>query len=200
MCDKRCVTVFLSRENIIIVSSWGFWVITPWHEILHGVVIPLRQPTVWYDSLSDDEILALVLFDREASTVKCKWEDGEKQTNRNLLPACYFTTVTVRMIPVKQECHRAASESNKDPDKKQTARVRTNTTWSTRLEEQRGVKEQTSLCSVVEIRELWPADWKILTSVSQPRQSRLLRHRSAAAQHRLRMQRAHYSHASGRCL
>lgn len=81
-----------------------------------------------------------------------------------------------------------------DPDKKQT-----NTTWSTRLQKQRGVKEQTSLCLVVEIRELAPADWKIWTSVSQPRQSRLLRHRSAAAELRLWVQRAHYSHASGRC-
>lgn len=81
-----------------------------------------------------------------------------------------------------------------DPDKKQT-----NTTWSTRLQKQRGVKEQTSLCLVVEIRELTPADWKIWTSVSQPRQSRLLRHRSAAAELRLWLQRAHYSPASGRC-
>lgn len=81
-----------------------------------------------------------------------------------------------------------------DPDKKQT-----NTTWSTRLQKQRGVKEQTSLCLVVEIRELTPADWKIWTSVSQPRQSRLLRHRSAAAELRLWLQRAHYSHASGCC-
>lgn len=81
-----------------------------------------------------------------------------------------------------------------DPDKKQT-----NTTWSTRLQKQRGVKEQTSLCLVVEIRELAPADWKIWTSVSQPRQSRLLRHRSAAAELRLWLQRAHYSHASGCC-
>lgn len=81
-----------------------------------------------------------------------------------------------------------------DPDKKQT-----NTTWSTRLQKQRGVKEQTSLCLVVEIRELTPADWKIWTSVSQPRQSRLLRHRSAAAELRLWVQRAHYSPASGRC-
>lgn len=81
-----------------------------------------------------------------------------------------------------------------DPDKKQT-----NTTWSTRLQKQRGVKEQTSLCLVVEIRELTPADWKIWTSVSQPRQSRLLRHRSAAAELRLWLQRAHYSHMSGCC-
>lgn len=81
-----------------------------------------------------------------------------------------------------------------DPDKKQT-----NTTWSTRLQKQRGVKEQTSRCLVVEIRELTPADWKIWTSVSQPRQSRLLRHRSAAAELRLWVQRAHYSPASGRC-
>lgn len=81
-----------------------------------------------------------------------------------------------------------------DPDKKQT-----NTTWSTRLQKQRGVKEQTSLCLVVEIRELAPADWKIWTSVSQPRQSRLLRHRSAAAELRLWLQRAHYSPASGHC-
>lgn len=81
-----------------------------------------------------------------------------------------------------------------DPDKKQT-----NTTWSTRLQKQRGVKEQTSLCLVVEIRELTPADSKIWTSVSQPRQSRLLRHRSAAAELRLWLQRAHYSHASGCC-
>lgn len=81
-----------------------------------------------------------------------------------------------------------------DPDEKQT-----NTTWSTRLQKQRGVKEQTSLCLVVEIRELAPADWKIWTSVSQPRQSRLLRHRSAAAELRLWVQRAHYSPASGRC-
>lgn len=81
-----------------------------------------------------------------------------------------------------------------DPDKKQT-----NTTWSTRLQKQRGVKEQTSRCLVVEIRELTPADWKIWTSVSQPRQSRLLRHRSAAAELRLWLQRAHYSHASGCC-
>lgn len=81
-----------------------------------------------------------------------------------------------------------------DPDKKQT-----NTTWSTRLQKQRGVKEQTSRCLVVEIRELTPADWKIWTSVSQPRQSRLLRHRSAAAELRLWVQRAHYSHASGCC-
>lgn len=81
-----------------------------------------------------------------------------------------------------------------DPDKKQT-----NTTWSTRLQKQRGVKEQTSRCLVVEIRELTPADWKIWTSVSQPRRSRLLRHRSAAAELRLWLQRAHYSHASGCC-
>lgn len=114
MCDKRRKS---NSDSFSIKREYNYsfklrlWVITPWHEILHGVVIPLRQRTVWYDSLSDDEILALVLFDREASTVKCKWEDGEKQTNRNLLPACYFTTVTVRMIPVKHEWHRAASES-----------------------------------------------------------------------------------------
>lgn len=95
-------------------------------------------------------------------------------------------------------CETRVSQSSErvetDPDKKQT-----NTTWSTRLQKQRGVKEQTSLCLVVEIRELTPADWKIWTSVSQPRQSRLLRHRSAAAELRLWLQRAHYSHASGRC-
>lgn len=95
-------------------------------------------------------------------------------------------------------CETRVSQSSErvetDPDKKQT-----NTTWSTRLQKQRGVKEQTSLCLVVEIRELTPADWKIWTSVSQPRQSRLLRHRSAAAELRLWLQRAHYSHASGCC-
>lgn len=95
-------------------------------------------------------------------------------------------------------CETRVSQSSErvetDPDKKQT-----NTTWSTRLQKQRGVKEQTSLCLVVEIRELTPADWKIWTSVSQPRQSRLLRHRSAAAELRLWLQRAHYSPASGRC-
>lgn len=95
-------------------------------------------------------------------------------------------------------CETRVSQSSErvetDPDKKQT-----NTTWSTRLQKQRGVKEQTSLCLVVEIRELTPADWKIWTSVSQPRQSRLLRHRSAAAELRLWVQRAHYSHASGCC-
>lgn len=95
-------------------------------------------------------------------------------------------------------CETRVSQSSErvetDPDKKQT-----NTTWSTRLQKQRGVKEQTSRCLVVEIRELTPADWKIWTSVSQPRQSRLLRHRSAAAELRLWLQRAHYSHASGRC-
>lgn len=95
-------------------------------------------------------------------------------------------------------CETRVSQSSErvetDPDKKQT-----NTTWSTRLQKQRGVKEQTSLCLVVEIRELAPADWKIWTSVSQPRQSRLLRHRSAAAELRLWVQRAHYSHASGCC-
>lgn len=95
-------------------------------------------------------------------------------------------------------CETRVSQSSErvetDPDKKQT-----NTTWSTRLQKQRGVKEQTSLCLVVEIRELTPADWKIWTSVSQPRQSRLLRHRSAAAELRLWLQRAHYSHVSGRC-
>lgn len=95
-------------------------------------------------------------------------------------------------------CETRVSQSSErvetDPDKKQT-----NTTWSTRLQKQRGVKEQTSLCLVVEIRELTPADWKIWTSVSQPRRSRLLRHRSAAAELRLWLQRAHYSHASGCC-
>lgn len=95
-------------------------------------------------------------------------------------------------------CETRVSQSSErvetDPDKKQT-----NTTWSTRLQKQRGVKEQTSLCLVVEIRELTPADWKIWTSVSQPRQSRLLRHRSVAAELRLWLQRAHYSPASGRC-
>lgn len=95
-------------------------------------------------------------------------------------------------------CETRVSQSSErvetDPDKKQT-----NTTWSTRLQKQRGVKEQTSLCLVVEIRELTPADSKIWTSVSQPRQSRLLRHRSAAAELRLWVQRAHYSPASGRC-
>lgn len=95
-------------------------------------------------------------------------------------------------------CETRVSQSSErvetDPDEKQT-----NTTWSTRLQKQRGVKEQTSLCLVVEIRELTPADWKIWTSVSQPRQSRLLRHRSAAAELRLWLQRAHYSHASGCC-
>lgn len=95
-------------------------------------------------------------------------------------------------------CETRVSQSSErvetDPDKKQT-----NTTWSTRLQKQRGVKEQTSLCLVVEIRELTPADWKIWTSVSQPRQSRLLRHRSAAAELRLWLQRAHYSPASGHC-
>lgn len=95
-------------------------------------------------------------------------------------------------------CETRVSQSSErvqtDPDKKQT-----NTTWSTRLQKQRGVKEQTSRCLVVEIRELTPADWKIWTSVSQPRQSRLLRHRSVAAELRLWLQRAHYSHASGRC-
>lgn len=95
-------------------------------------------------------------------------------------------------------CETRVSQSSErvetDPDKKQT-----NTTWSTRLQKQRGVKEQTSLCLVVEIRELTPADSKIWTSVSQPRQSRLLRHRSAAAELRLWLQRAHYSHASGCC-
>lgn len=95
-------------------------------------------------------------------------------------------------------CETRVSQSSErvetDPDKKQT-----NTTWSTRLQKQRGVKEQTSRCLVVEIRELTPADWKIWTSVSQPRQSRLLRHRSAAAELRLWLQRAHYSHASGCC-
>lgn len=95
-------------------------------------------------------------------------------------------------------CETRVSQSSErvetDPDKKQT-----NTTWSTRLQKQRGVKEQTSLCLVVEIRELTPADSKIWTSVSQPRQSRLLRHRSAAAELRLWLQRAHYSHVSGCC-
>lgn len=95
-------------------------------------------------------------------------------------------------------CETRVSQSSErvetDPDKKQT-----NTTWSTRLQKQRGVKEQTSRCLVVEIRELTPADSKIWTSVSQPRQSRLLRHRSAAAELRLWLQRAHYSHASGCC-
>lgn len=95
-------------------------------------------------------------------------------------------------------CETRVSQSSErvetDPDEKQT-----NTTWSTRLQKQRGVKEQTSRCLVVEIRELTPADWKIWTSVSQPRQSRLLRHRSAAAELRLWLQRAHYSHASGCC-
>lgn len=95
-------------------------------------------------------------------------------------------------------CETRVSQSSErvetDPDEKQT-----NTTWSTRLQKQRGVKEQTSLCLVVEIRELTPADSKIWTSVSQPRQSRLLRHRSAAAELRLWLQRAHYSHASGCC-
>lgn len=95
-------------------------------------------------------------------------------------------------------CETRVSQSSErvetDPDKKQT-----NTTWSTRLQKQRGVKEQTSLCLVVEIRELTPADSKIWTSVSQPRRSRLLRHRSAAAELRLWLQRAHYSHASGCC-
>lgn len=95
-------------------------------------------------------------------------------------------------------CETRVSQSSErvetDPDKKQT-----NTTWSTRLQKQRGVKEQTSLCLVVEIRELTPADWKIWTSVSQPRQSRLLRHRSAAAELCLWVQRAHYSHVSGCC-